>query len=246
MTTTVYVELDALLDTRLAVVHQISADAAVELVKNDAYYKRTRDDFSGLTGISHEEYRKAWEARDVSALRNAILTHMPLMLKELITKLEIDAAETPFADQLALEVNVWPYQLTPEETDMMQLAVMNFAGIETVPTISCYPPEQLTPEKVKKSYSGLIIYNFRDWLQHHMEQFQKWPCPRITCLAPALFHGEEVDVKKLIQDDMRTDLSAFEMTEMACAEFLGVNLLDVRYFSIFRTQYLPQKPGQPA
>lgn len=243
MTTTVYVELDALMDTRLATVSKVSGEAAVALVTGEAYYKRTRDDFSRLVPLDQDAYRKAWEERDVETLKGSLITHVPLLLKELITKLEQAEEETPFADQLALEVNVWPYQLSDAERDMMQLAVMAYAGIQTTPEIVSIAPQELTPEKVKRKYSGLIMYNFRDWLQHHMEQFQKWPCPRVTCLAPALYHGEEVDVEKLIVDDMRKDLSPFEMTEMACAEFLGVSLLDVKYFSIFRSKHLPQKPA---
>lgn len=236
MSNKVYVELDALLDTRLAVMNSIDPQAAVAMVRAEEYYTRLSDDFSKLTGVAHETYQAAWESRDEEALRHSIKTHMPLMLSELMNRLEVQEENAPYAEELALEVNIWPYKnLSDAERDTLQLAVLAHAGIQTIPTIVCMNPKDLTPRKIKAEYSGLIMYNLRDWLQHHVEAFTRCGCPAVAVLAPALFNGEIVEAKDLTTDpELRTDFSVFSLTELACVEFFQLNYLDVKYFSIWR------------
>lgn len=241
MTTRVYVELDALLDTRLATISKIDADAAVRMVKSEEYYVRKHDVFSG---VGEEMYRLAWQDRNVDTLKRSMMTHVPLMLRELITKLEQDEEQTPFSTQLSIEVNTWPYQLSVEEQDTLLLAVMSYGGIQTIPEVVCKHPSELTPEKVKKTYSGLIMYNYRDWLELHLAELQKWPCPRVTLLAPALYHGPEPDMEELQRQGLQPNISGFEVIEISMAESIGLQLLDIKYFSILRSKYLHRQQEQ--
>lgn len=232
----VYVELDAALDTRLGLVSSLDQQAAVKLVTSEQYYTRLKDDFSEITGIPHEVYRQAWEARTADILPRSIKTHIPILLSRLMHHLERLEENTPYMPDVRLEVNVWPYRdLTPKECDMLQLAFTVHSGIQTIPEIVCYDPAELTPRKIKNEYSGLILYNLRDWLKHHLEVFGRCICPDVAVLAPALFYDQIVTVKDLSPDpELKESLSVFQLTEMACAEFFQLNLLDPKYFSIWR------------
>lgn len=236
MTETVYVELDALLDTRLAVVSSIDQEAAVKLVRSPEYFTRDSDDFSAITGIPHEQYLEAWGKRNVDVLKRSLRTGMPTLLQELMTKLEIQEENTPFRQNTDLEVNIWPYtDLNPSEREMLCLSVMAHAGIQTIPRVVCYDPRELTPQRLRHKLSGMIIYNLRDWLQHHMEVFGKVVAPEVAVLTPALYNGERVDLTQLANDpDLRTDVSPFALTEVACSEWFQLNYLDVKHFSIWR------------
>lgn len=236
MTDTVYLDLDALLDTRLAVVSSIDQQAAAKLVTSEEYFTRDTDDFSAITGIPHERYLEEWSKRNVSHLARSIKTHIPLLLNELIHKLEVQEEQTPFRQNTDIELNVWPYvDLLPVEREQLCLAIMVHAGIQTIPRVTCFNPKELTPRRIKQGYSGLIMYNLRDWLQHHLEAFEKIGAPDVAVLAPALYNGERPDLASLAHDpDLRTDVSPFSVTEVACAPWFQLNYLDVRHFSIWR------------
>lgn len=237
MPNVVLVELDALLDTRLALVCTLDEAAAVRLMTSEDYYKRQNDDFSVHTQIPHEQFQTAWEQRTADILPRTFKTHVPLLLNELINRLEMMEEDTPDSEAPVLEINVWPYvDLTESERDAIGLAVLFHAGIQTIPTVVCIDPKHLTPQLLKRRYSGLILYNLRDWLKHHLENFPRCICPELAVLAPALFNGEIVDVKDIVTDpDFRADLSVLTMTELACIEFFQLNYLDVKYFSIWRS-----------
>ncbi len=232
----VYLELDAALDTRLAVVSSLDQQAAVKLVTSDAYYQRLKDDFSDITGIPHETYKQVWESRTADILPRSIKTHIPILLNKLMHHLEYLEETTPYMPDVALEVNVWPYvDLTMPERDMLQLAFTAHSGINTIPQIVCFDPKELTPRRLRNEYSGLILYNLRDWLQHHLLEFPKCICPDVSVLAPALFYDRIVTVKDICSDpDLKEDVNIFQLTEIACAEFFQLNLLDPKYFSIWR------------
>ena len=241
MTETVYVELDALLDTRLAVVSSMNEQAAVKLVQSEEYFNRQSDDFSAITGIPHEEYLAAYQARNVGHLVRSIKTRIPLLLSELMSKLEMQEESTPWRENTDLEVNVWPYvDLTPQEHEALMLAVMVHAGIQTMPRVVCFDPKELTPERLKHQYSGLIMYNLREWLQHHVQGFIRCRSPQVAVLAPGLFNGRVVDIRdvapaEFLQDpDFRLDLTPLRLTEIACAEYFGLDYLDPSHFSIWR------------
>jgi hypothetical protein len=241
MTETVYVELDALLDTRLAVVSSLDQEAAVRLVQSEAYYQRQSDDFSAITGIDHAVYLEAYQKRHVGHLARSIKTRIPLLLHELILKLEEQEESTPYRESTDLEVNVWPYvDLTEGEREALMLAVMVHAGIQTLPRVVCFDPKSLTPEVLKRKYSGLILYNLREWLQHHVTSFIRTRTPQVAVLAPGLFNGkivgiEDVAPAELLEDpNFRKDLSPLRLTEIACAEYFGLDYLAPEHFSIWR------------
>lgn len=241
MTDTVYVELDALLDTRLAVVSSIDQQAAVKLVQSEEYFSRQSDDFSAITGIPHETYLEAYRNRNVGHLARSIKTRIPVLLHELIMKLENMEETTPYVTNTDLEVNVWPYtDLTEGEREQLMLAVMAHSGIQTMPRVVCFDPIELTPENLKRRYSGLIIYNLRDWLQHHVQAFARCQTPTVAVLAPGLFNGrvvgiEDVAPKELLGDpEFRKDVSPLRLTEIACAEYFGLDYLAPEHFSIVR------------
>lgn len=232
----IHVQLDALLDTRLGLMAILDPQGAVKMATSEDYFARVNDDFSKYSTITDAAFKEAWEQRKAEVLRHSIKTHIPIMLHELITRLEIQEETTPFHQSPELEINVWPYtDLTEEEREAIRLAVLYHGGIQTIPEIVCFPPQELTPRKIKREYSGLVLYDLRDWLQHHLQDFVKCPCPTVTVLAPALFAGTPPDVDQIVDDpEFRSGVSAFSMTELACIEFFQLNLLDVKYFSLWR------------
>lgn len=230
----ILVELDALLDTRLATIARIHSESAVQLLTDERYYDRVIDDFEPMVGVTKTAFRSAYKDRDVELLSQSRPTNIPMILNDLIKRMERESTTTPFVESLEVHVNIWPYELTAEERDEMALAVMAYAGIQTLVYVVSLRPEALTPAFIKQRYSGMILYNFRDWIEHHLEAFKKIVMPRVTVLAPALFYDQVPKREDIAGDDMKENLDAFALSEIAMVEMFSLNLLKAEHYSLLR------------
>ena len=229
----ILVQLDALLDTRLATVSRIDQDAAVKLLESEAYYIRFNDDFEALTGITREQFRDAYAKRDVDTLAlPAIMTVAPLMLHELITKLEINDAESPYVEGVEVEVNFWPYQLDDEEIDGLSKAIMVFSGMETLVRMVSIHPMELTPDFIKDRYTGLILYDFKEWFEYQKSKYATVKTPDLTVLAPALFYDKIPTPEEYLAEGIDSGITPFELAELAVMDCFRLKLLKSEIFSI--------------
>jgi hypothetical protein len=230
----VYVELDALLDTRLPTLGKISPLAAVQCSQDARYYGRVCDDFEEICGVTHEAFKSAYAKRDAETLEASIITEIPFILNELVSKLERDTIDQPFADRVEVEVNIWPYRLEVETCEALELAVMARAGYMSKVTCVNIPYPKLTPQVVHHRYSGMIMYNFRDWMALHMEAFRHFRMPKVTILAPALFHDPKLipGENAFVEDGMHAEVSPFQLSELAMVEWFSLSLLPAVNFSM--------------
>lgn len=230
----ILVHIDTLLDTRLGTLSLIRPEAAVQTISDDRYYFRVIDDFSAICGVDLPEFREAYAKRNMETLRASVITEVPFILRELIVKLQKEEEETPYMEGLGVEVNIWPYELDEGERYALYLAVREFIGSLTPLAIVSIHPEKLTPELVKSKYSGLILYDLNEWVKHHLETFKTVRFPRVTVLAPALFHEQVPQPEDFLSEGMRPDANPFELAEMGFIEIFALDLIDPRYFCITR------------
>ncbi len=230
----VYVELDAYLDTRLASLAMISPAAALECKGDRRYFDREIDDFESICGVTREAFRNAYSRRDVECVQNSIITEIPFILNDLVLKLEKEAIDTPFLSRVIVEVNCYPYQFDEETRDAIALAVMARSGIETEVRCVYLPMEQLTPGFVKGRYSGMILYNFHDWMKHHLEAFHKTKMPRVSVLAPALWHDVVPSPEMWTSEGISPHITGFQLSEVAAVEMFALSLLPAANFSMVR------------
>lgn len=228
---TMLVELDCLLDTRLGVISHIDPEAATELLFKD-YRGREIDDFETLTDgkVSNDAFRAAWEARDVTVLVDARCTALVALLDMFISDLEDQVVNSPEYDRTRLDVNVYPYQLTEEEKDMMITAIMAYAGIQTQVKIVSIPPEHITPKAIRDNWHVVVMYDFDGWFTLHVDALNKLRIPKHTIIAPALYR-EQPDPEKITVEAM-PDKTPFELMEMSVIDRMGLELLEPRLFSL--------------
>lgn len=230
----VLVELDALLDTRLGTLHCLNPDYAVQALQSNKYFDRVMDDFTDICGVDKESFREAYGKRGMAELIASTITEIPFVLAELTMKLEADIIDTPFVSDVVVEINCYPYVLDAEEQDVLSNAVSCRLNEDTLVRCVRYAPEELTPALVKERYGGMILYNFRDWLGCQLEEFEKVKMPRITILAPALFHDEIPKKDEFTKDGIRPEITAFQLTEVGLVEFFSLSLLPIQLYSILK------------
>ena len=225
------IELDALLDTRLATVARLSVDNAVQLASTK-YRNRLSKDLTLLNPeIDMQAFNEAYSKRDLTTLMASKMTGGVFLLAGMVEELENQTHDTPFLSALEIDVNVYPYKVDEAVEIALINSVMAYAGLETKVNIVNLSPESLRPGIIKSTWAGLMMYDFDNWLNLHNVELTTSKIPTISIIAPALF--KDVIPK---EDDLKNDsgevLKPFTTVEMALCEFVSVSFVDSKYFSI--------------
>lgn len=232
----VLVEVDCLLDTRIATLENMGADVADKVLRN-GYLKRDRDDYGILSDglITHDDFLDAYVSRDQTVLKRARPTHIIDLLREIVDELDTQKSTTPFVDRTIVYINVYPYRLSEDEKNVMTLAIGHFLTKETWVEITSISPMELTPSVIGEKYDGVIIYNFDGWFIEHAKTLDTVIIPQNKMYAPAFFVKEYTAQE---QQELEEELKAlnigtpFEYLERAVASRLDLELLRAELFSV--------------
>lgn len=245
------IELDCLLDTRLATIARISEQSAVEVLKND-YHKRKADWFEPV--VDMDQYTSLYKARDVDTLKLAHPTEGFRFVREMVKLYRKQAVDTnsPYSGKIKIVVNTFPYQLNAELTDLIGRALaVRFGAIASCELVSLSPAE-LTPELVRARYCMLMMYEYDPWLSMHydidpsklsaeaMKQVLKSLLLDVTLFAPAVFY-KKPPTQDEVEEVMKDTHHPLEVIEMMGTTMIGLHLLDVTSFSVIR----PARPTTP-
>lgn len=165
------IDLDCLLDTRLAAISTVSSDVAQMMVGipqlMDKYRKRNTDDFSQF-GIDMEKYNEVWKNRKASILRASMMTPLAHFLVDIVEQVHQEAILKPheYRGGFEIHINTYPYvDLSRVEIDALLDAISSRLK-RRVPIYSvCLSDEELTPFLIReREYNCIFFYNFVYWL----------------------------------------------------------------------------------
>lgn len=226
---TIYVELDCILDTRLATVARLNPEAATALLNGD-YYTRAQDKFEG---VDMAAYKELYANRDGETLRRSMHTDILPLISHLAGTLREQAIKRPYHDGGAFVVNYWPYNLAPEVIEVIQRAItVRVAGMSTV-FMRSIRPKDLTPKYCKQHYSLMVMYDYGTWLDLHGKAFEKCRLADVTMLAPALYFMDELPTEKDMAQFKAEGMHPLKAVEAATAPLIDLTLIDIKFFSAF-------------
>lgn len=228
------VNLDTLLDVRLATVSMLDAKYASTLLFND-WSKRETDFFkSSATTFTEIEYEKLVNSGDIRVLQHALPTTMTRYLHNTIKETLAEAVVGGSVNRHHVIVNTHPYQLTREELDELVLVIEEkLPLVDKVSTVSI-PLNFLTPDYLKAlEITHFINYDFAKWLDLYIETLLNSPMPSMIMICPKLTiktadQTEDPEVTKALLEDH----SAFSAMELQFVMYLGLRFIDVSYFSV--------------
>lgn len=246
--TTVLVDLDSLLDMRIAIIDKIAPKIGSEIVK-DWYHTRNVDNF-GRTGtpLTDERFQEAYRNRSVKDISHATMTQMCVYINAVIMRYN-QRAGLPFGnDSYSISVNINGYDLSDKAKDVLILSMTQYTGGIAEIDIVDIPLDDLTVDLIKRTFTHVIMYDFNAWLERHKERFSHVQMPEVTFLVPRLhiagttteqLNKIETQVKEMMNEDL-TDV--FYRTSLALSVFVCIVWLDVRLFS-FITSVEPSLDG---
>ena len=228
----ILVELDCLLDTRVATVHRINPQAAVKLIDSPYFYRQV-DDFEALTQglIEQSDYKVAYERRDIDTLKCARPTKMLGFLHTLNGEIVQQSLRTPHSEGFCVEVNTYPYQLSESEKRALCLSVKSYLKPDARVTAVFFNPKDITPERFLKHWDAIVVYDFNTWFQHHCNAFNHFILPRHLVFAPALYLYRIPDEEEAVVEGFE-NLTPFGWMEKACVERFSLEFLSASEFSL--------------
>lgn len=186
----VYAELDAILDTRLAVVSYLNEIEGEALSKNKLYFKRVNNDLSGLTSLSVEEFEAAYKSRDY----DKVSPHWKAtgILKQITKDFLVskgDSANYKEDGLVKLTVNLYPYTIDDTSKDLMMAALKRITKADDIEFVSLMV-ELVTPNYLRNNCNTAVIYEYDVWINTHYKELGDSPMPSTTMIHPYVMVGE--------------------------------------------------------
>lgn len=222
---TLFIELDALLDSRASTLFNLNKDYLSSILGKE-YFERISDEFE------IEGYKEAYQNRNRETLKSALLTEIAGLIIDFCEKTLEVTAQSPFHFSPKIVINVHPYKLEESEINLIIAAVRSLIkGICDIEAVDM-SYEELTPTYVKSKLTVLILYDYPMWLETHSlnKNFEKTICPQVTLFGP------KIAFKKIDSiDSMETN--PFDAMEELVAPLISLKLLPIDIFS-FTGQYV--------
>lgn len=219
------VELDALLDTRMALLYRELSEEDFELAVKSKYFTRHVDDYKNLP---FEKFRGLYRDRTKALLKDAIVTKIIDMIREFAMAVISNVVSSPHHFEPVVYLNTYPYDLDDEEIaaihDMVKLKLKNICDIEVI-NLSY---KQMTPSFIKSNnISYLAIYDYVEYLNCHVNEneFSEVTNPDVSLVCPAIIFSRPDKIGNPIIND------TFALFEEQMQPFISICYMPVSDFS---------------
>ena len=177
------VDLDSLFDTRLPVLMGISEAAAYNVLNSGYYYNRVKDEFDLIPASI---FRTIYKYRTKGVLEYALPTHIFNVMASLLDDIyRADTKNVLNKDDKYLYINLYPYELSVNEKDILSKAIKQLIPPVNIKFINVNNIE-LTPKWIYNNVSSMIKYDLQDWVEWHVSDLSllEQPILDVLCIGP--------------------------------------------------------------
>lgn len=222
----IYVELDALLDTRLSTIFSLVGKEGVVKVLENGYTTRNEDVFHGIDKV---EFDLAYEARDKTVLVNSIVTNVILYIKQLCITAIREAIVSPLTTGAKIYVNVWPYKLNDDEVDTIVKALVLATGKTVDVKAIDRDRESLTPDYCRTNFDVMFMYKYGPWLDTQQENFKKSRCITTTLLVPGIYFERAPSEDEMLLM-LKSGMHPLRQFELGSSIYVDLKFQDIGLF----------------
>ena len=226
----ILVELDALLDTRLATLFEMDPENVKKVFDTEAYFRRVQDKFPG---IDKETFRQRYDQRDIRWLNNAPQTPIVGLVQEFVMNTIKQEAMTPFGASPKIYLNTAPYELSEKAENKLIKTFAVLTSERCDIELVHYKVEDLHPGLVKEKFAVMVMYDYYKWLEHFSKtkDFEKVSCPEVSLIGPQIYFERLPTAQELKQLELNK-LNAFQLTERLAGPFVNLCLIPASDFSV--------------
>lgn len=224
--TRVFVELDTLFDSRIAVVNHMNPNMATKLVSNLKYHSRHSDDFTKIVSTFDKYgFIELYKNRTKEMLMGKVYpTPMGAFISNLVSDNLIADVASPANTFVHVTINTYPYKFDVIDNNVLK-EIMEDRFLCSVKIVSMLP-DFVSPTYLKKHVDQYIIYDFNSWITMHIDELKDVPIPTVVMYAPPLIAKYTKDcIKNLV------NWSAPIMMQQNFSEHIALHFLNTDLFS---------------
>lgn len=242
----ILIDLDVLLDTRIATMFNIDIAEAIRIL-NEGYLSRKTDDMDGVSNIiTNDIFTKAYAARNIETLKTARLTNYIFELANVVSNLAkaIDNDDTRVEDP-CIVINYYPYKDLDEDTlkDIVY-AVGSYTTDALEIRVAYYKPDELDLNFLKEAeILTYITYDFKTWFESNFNIKKGKKAiisyPKFTIISPQImpkmdsFDNLNGEAQKVLQN--RTP---FDFMKLYWAPMFGIEYCPIELMSLIDTNII--------
>lgn len=183
----VYVELDCLFDTRLSLMYDIDKNIMRDMISTGKYHSRIMDQFGYL---SVRMFRTIYNYRNANTLDNPVGTLINDVIKDYCIEATITAKSYEEYNKINVYVNIYPYNLTEEDIELLRMGISNSIKIPVNVEIIYKPYTEIEPDFIKNNIGMMIMYDGLLWVEHFTSngELLKNSLPDVVLMTPMLLH----------------------------------------------------------
>ena len=216
-------ELDALLDTRAAILNREVGDKLTYILAN-GYFYRNVDHYPDLP---FEKFMELYRNRDKSLLVDALSTPIVRMISEYIQGVYYNTMATPYHYEPVLMINIHPYVLSKDEEKIIAQGIATKFKHKVNIELINLPYKKIGPKFLKDNdVAYLALYNYVEYLNLHLDgdEFVKYPCPTVGLVAPRIIFAKPSNqLSPRLNDD-------FQSVEDIVGQFISMQYFPVKDF----------------
>lgn len=220
----IYVDMDSLFDTRLALLYYLDRHVAEEEASSGRYYSRVIDEFQYIPYVM---FKTLYRDRNKSLLNLAAPTNILTLVKDYYLELATNASLIDNQERIVIYVNTHRYDLNITEQIIFEESMQKFIGNVDIKLIDM-PDIDITPTWINQNVAIMFMYNGMDWLELHTSTLEliSRPLPDIILHTPALVTGNKSGVKHIPDVDQ-----FFDQIEDVSKLLIDIKLLPANDFS---------------
>lgn len=227
----IYISLESLLDMRQGALAVLDDKFAYEVTTQADYFTREEDSFSSRKygALSKELLTRLLNEKADLIAANSLSTRMPRFIRELVNRLKEQAHNTPYHTSVAVEVNTYPCNMTPEENEVLLQVLRVSLGEGFQITLIHKAEAQLTYQHVKTNYMCMIMYNYVQWMNLYEKDIKKSPLKDMCFYVPKLYFGVPPTAEEL--DELaRHNTDPFTFMQEAMAPLVPIQFLPIALY----------------
>lgn len=185
----VYTSIDAILDTRIAILGYHYPEVVADILNKGAWHTRLHSDLRRLDPrLQSMDWDVLWAERDANLLPLCMLTYVPSTIHRLAMDYSTNGPRMGIEGEVLLTLNTYPYELVDEEREEFRTIFMQNYGCAEVRFVS-YPLEFLTYDVIS-SFDTVIMDDFNAWHDRHGNGLQGKGLPSVKVNAPLLLQRD--------------------------------------------------------
>jgi len=222
----VFIDIDALFDTRLPILYALSSKTAIDYIKTDKYFTRIKDSFKNIPA---NVFKGFYKYRDKRVLLVAKPTEMFNLLTEYLETTTANMVSLGDNRAIKIYLNIYPYNLLKTETDVIVNLIKNLNGNVDVEVVS-FSNFELKPKWIEKNTGVIIKYDSLNWIDTHIAygELPKNPLLDVLMMGPQLILG---DVKS---KDITNEL--FNSMLESINTLIGYNFIRTSYYCMIKDE----------